>query len=192
MNKTIVIADDNAALCTGMRDFIDAQDGFEVVGVAQNGNDALKLIDLYKPDFVLLDIVMPELDGQRAQKQNSGRENRKPLHFGGHPRAYKRLSILARSHQNDHRNARNNQLYHETTLSRHRRKISNVRVESGTRHTPRNRGCLEQRQNREHQQRVRHKDLRPQRKADQRRIYRPRRRQVAFGMCLTIAQTALR
>ena len=63
MNKTIVIADDNAALCAGMRDFIDAQDGFEVVGVAQNGNDALKLIDLYKPDFVLLDIVMPELDG---------------------------------------------------------------------------------------------------------------------------------
>lgn len=63
MNKTIVIADDNAALCAGMRDFIDAQDGFEVVGIAQNGNDALKLIDLYKPDFVLLDIVMPELDG---------------------------------------------------------------------------------------------------------------------------------
>lgn len=63
MNKTIVIADDNAALCTSMRDFIDAQDGFEVVGVAQNGNDALKFIDLYKPDFVLLDIVMPELDG---------------------------------------------------------------------------------------------------------------------------------
>lgn len=55
MNKTIVIADDNAALCSGMRDFINSQDGFEVVGVAQNGNDALRLIDLYKPDFVLLD-----------------------------------------------------------------------------------------------------------------------------------------
>lgn len=40
MNKTIVIADDNAALCSGMRDFINSQDGFEVVGVAQNGNDA--------------------------------------------------------------------------------------------------------------------------------------------------------
>lgn len=63
MNKTIVIADDNAALCSGMRDFINSQDGFEVVGVAQNGNDALRLIDLYKPDFVLLDIVMPEIDG---------------------------------------------------------------------------------------------------------------------------------
>lgn len=63
MNKTIVTADDNAALCSGMRDFINSQDGFEVVGVAQNGNDALRLIDLYKPDFVLLDIVMPELDG---------------------------------------------------------------------------------------------------------------------------------
>ncbi len=63
MNKTIVIADDNAALCAGIRDFLNAQDGFEVVGTAQNGNDALRLINLYKPDFVLLDIVMPELDG---------------------------------------------------------------------------------------------------------------------------------
>ena len=63
MNKTIVIADDNAALCSGIREFINAQDGFEVVGVAANGNEALRLIDLYKPDFVVLDIVMPELDG---------------------------------------------------------------------------------------------------------------------------------
>ena len=69
MNKTIVIADDNAALCSGMRDFINSQDGFEVVGVAQNGNDALRLIDLYKPDFVLLDIVMPELDGFSACRE---------------------------------------------------------------------------------------------------------------------------
>ncbi len=63
MNKTILIADDNAALCSSLKDFLNTQDGFEVVGIAQNGNEALKLIDLYRPDFVLLDIVMPELDG---------------------------------------------------------------------------------------------------------------------------------
>lgn len=69
MNKTIVIADDNAALCSGMRDFINSQDGFEVVGVAQNGNDALRLIDLYKPDFVLLDIVMPDSTASECSPQ---------------------------------------------------------------------------------------------------------------------------
>lgn len=63
MNKTILIADDNAALCNGIRDFINEKDGFEVVGIAHNGNEALRLIDTHSPDYVLLDIVMPELDG---------------------------------------------------------------------------------------------------------------------------------
>lgn len=63
MNKTLVIADDNAALCKSISDFIDSKDGLQVVGIAQNGVQALRLIDEYRPDFVLLDIVMPELDG---------------------------------------------------------------------------------------------------------------------------------
>lgn len=63
MNKTILIADDNITLCNGIRDYINEKDGFEVVGIAHNGVDALKLIDKYAPDVVLLDIVMPELDG---------------------------------------------------------------------------------------------------------------------------------
>lgn len=63
MNKTILIADDNIALCNGIRDFIHEKDGFEVVAVAHNGMDAIRLIEACAPDFVLLDIVMPELDG---------------------------------------------------------------------------------------------------------------------------------
>ncbi len=63
MNKTILVADDNIALCNGIRDFINEKDGFEVVAIANNGNEAVRLIDTYAPDFVLLDIVMPELDG---------------------------------------------------------------------------------------------------------------------------------
>lgn len=63
MNKTILIADDNITLCNGIRDFINEKDGFEVVAVAHNGIDAIRLIELNAPDFVLLDIVMPELDG---------------------------------------------------------------------------------------------------------------------------------
>lgn len=63
MNKTILVADDNIALCNGIRDFINEKDGFEVVAVAHNGIDAIRLIETCAPDFVLLDIVMPELDG---------------------------------------------------------------------------------------------------------------------------------
>lgn len=63
MNKTILIADDNAALCSSLKDFLDSKDGFEVVGIAHNGSVALQLLETYEPDFLLLDIVMPELDG---------------------------------------------------------------------------------------------------------------------------------
>lgn len=63
MNKTIIIADDNSALCGSIRDFIDSQDGYEVVGIAPNGVKAIELVNAYQPDFLILDIVMPELDG---------------------------------------------------------------------------------------------------------------------------------
>ena len=63
MNKTIVIADDNSALCESIRQFLNSQDGFEVVGIAPNGVQAIELVTKQQPDFLLLDIVMPELDG---------------------------------------------------------------------------------------------------------------------------------
>lgn len=63
MSKSIIIADDNNALLESIKDFFDAKEEYEVVGVAHNGVEALRLCDLHKPDFLLLDIVMPELDG---------------------------------------------------------------------------------------------------------------------------------
>ena len=58
MAKTIVIADDNAALLNGIKDFVSSQDGFEVVGVASNGNQAVSLVRDLNPDFLLLDISL--------------------------------------------------------------------------------------------------------------------------------------
>lgn len=63
MNKTLIIADDNLTLANSLKEFFDSKEGFEVVGIAANGVKTLELINMYKPDFVLLDIVMPELDG---------------------------------------------------------------------------------------------------------------------------------
>lgn len=61
--KSIIIADDNLALCASIKDFLNSQDGYSVVGVAPNGVKALELVEAAKPDYLLLDIVMPELDG---------------------------------------------------------------------------------------------------------------------------------
>ena len=63
MKKSIVIADDNAGLVMGLKEFFADSDKYEVVGTASNGVEAVALVEKLSPDFLLLDIVMPELDG---------------------------------------------------------------------------------------------------------------------------------
>jgi len=60
---TIVIADDNVSFAEEMRNYFTDNTDFRVVGLAPDGVEAIKLVERYKPDFLLLDIVMPELDG---------------------------------------------------------------------------------------------------------------------------------
>lgn len=59
----ILIADDNDEFCIILKDYLNNQENFDVVGIAKNGIEALKFIDEYKPDLVILDIIMPHLDG---------------------------------------------------------------------------------------------------------------------------------
>src|SRR5690554_6488688 len=64
MVKTrIAIADDNREFCQIVAQFISAQEEFEVVGTARDGIEALELIEREKPDVLVLDIIMPHLDG---------------------------------------------------------------------------------------------------------------------------------
>jgi len=58
MNKSLIIADDNIALCNSLKEFFDSQESIDVVGIASNGTRALELIESTNPDFLLLDIVM--------------------------------------------------------------------------------------------------------------------------------------
>jgi len=67
----IVIADDHPLFLDGLRSLLTAQ-GHEVVGEARNGNDAVKLAHEQKPDLVLMDLSMPELDGMSATRQLVG------------------------------------------------------------------------------------------------------------------------
>ena len=59
----IVIADDNRELIEILTNYIQSQEDMELVGVAFNGNEALEAIYQLSPDIVILDIVMPHLDG---------------------------------------------------------------------------------------------------------------------------------
>lgn len=65
----IVIADDHARLRTELRDLLDEVAQFQVVGEAANGREALALARVSRPDVILMDVSMPEMDGIEATRQ---------------------------------------------------------------------------------------------------------------------------
>lgn len=79
MTKTkILIADDNERMLDTLSGLISAQEDMEVVATASDGVEALEKINALEPDVVLLDIIMPKLDGlgviERIREQdNSGK-----------------------------------------------------------------------------------------------------------------------
>ncbi len=62
-NKRVLVVDDSYLYQQLFSNAIDAADGLEVVGIAANGKIALEKIHQLVPDLVLLDILMPEMDG---------------------------------------------------------------------------------------------------------------------------------
>src|SRR4030065_1008535 len=69
MKTRILIADDHAMLREGMRNLLEKEKDFELVGEAADGEEAVKLARELKPDIVIMDIVMPKLNGVEATKQ---------------------------------------------------------------------------------------------------------------------------
>ncbi len=66
---TILVVDDHAVVREGLRAFLSVQDGFEIVGEAEDGDEALELASELEPDVILMDLVMPRLDGVSAMRQ---------------------------------------------------------------------------------------------------------------------------
>jgi DNA-binding NarL/FixJ family response regulator len=62
----VLIADDHAVVRQGLRTFLDLQDDIEVVGEAGDGAEALAAAAELEPDVVLIDLVMPQVDGIEA------------------------------------------------------------------------------------------------------------------------------
>ncbi|MEU9806985.1 response regulator transcription factor [Mycobacterium sp. NPDC050853] len=69
MSIRVIVADDQALVRAGFVVLLDAQDGIEVVAEAANGVQALAAAQEHRPDVVLMDIRMPELDGLAATRQ---------------------------------------------------------------------------------------------------------------------------
>ena len=75
-NMSVILVDDNAALVKTMGDDFSARSDVQLLGTADNGVDALELIDRLHPRFLVLDIVMPRLDGLGVLRELSQRSNR--------------------------------------------------------------------------------------------------------------------
>ena len=67
MSTRVLIADDHAVIADGIRHLLAAHD-FEVIAAAGDGAEAVRLAAELKPDLILLDIVMPQLNGVDAAR----------------------------------------------------------------------------------------------------------------------------
>lgn len=65
----VLIVDDHAVVRQGLRNFLDLQDDMQIVGEGTNGLEAVALAGQLQPDVILLDLVMPEMDGVAATEQ---------------------------------------------------------------------------------------------------------------------------
>ena len=60
---TVLISDDNNEFATTLANYLEKDEDMQVVGMAKDGEEALSIISTLKPDVVLLDVIMPHLDG---------------------------------------------------------------------------------------------------------------------------------
>jgi two-component system response regulator DesR len=68
----IVIAEDQRMLLGALASLLDLEEDMQVVGTATNGEDAVKLVQLYKPDICIMDIEMPVKSGLDAAEELKG------------------------------------------------------------------------------------------------------------------------
>lgn len=68
----ILLADDHAVVRQGFKMILEAQPDMEIIGEAGNGREAVELAERLKPDIVMMDVAMPELNGIEATRRVSG------------------------------------------------------------------------------------------------------------------------
>ncbi len=74
MSTRVLVVDDALYMRTMIRDILTGNGGFEVVGEASNGREAVERFIELSPDLITMDIVMPELDGIEATREILSRD----------------------------------------------------------------------------------------------------------------------
>ena len=69
MKSRVLVADDHAIIREGLRVMLGNQPDMEVVAVAENGREAIQLVEKHEPDIAVIDLSMPELNGVEAIQQ---------------------------------------------------------------------------------------------------------------------------
>jgi DNA-binding NarL/FixJ family response regulator len=69
MSLRILVVDDHAVVRRGVRSLLESHDGWEVCGEATNGRDAVEQSRRLRPDVVVMDLSLPELNGLDATRQ---------------------------------------------------------------------------------------------------------------------------
>ena len=75
----VVVADDHAIVRRGIIAVLNATDGIEVVGEAENGEQAVDLSRRLMPDMVIMDLQMPVMDGVAATRLPNKNSRKKSL-----------------------------------------------------------------------------------------------------------------
>ncbi len=69
MTIKLIIVDDHAVVRSGLSKFLKVNKDFQLVAEASDGKEAVQMVSLHKPDVVLMDLMMPEVDGVAATRE---------------------------------------------------------------------------------------------------------------------------
>lgn len=81
MSHRILIADDNKDFTSIFKDYISLYNDIELVGIAENGCKTYEMLLQEKPDLLILDLVMPDMDGIEVLRRIRDMDGVKPVIF---------------------------------------------------------------------------------------------------------------